>query len=124
MAQHSAPFRHLISSDVMVDDETFFRVARCSLRAQLLTALKVHEHGVLCLTMAAPVVRERLVLISRLWEKTMDQRQTKSFSLLLTEQRDLLLEELRVLAPELVEKLELTLEELRHHEHNGFDRQG
>ncbi len=53
----------------------------------------------------------------------MDQRQAKSFSLLLTEQRDLLLEELRVLAPDLVEKLELTLEELRHHEHNGFDRQ-
>jgi len=40
---------------------------------------------------------------------------------LLTRRRDRLLEELRVLAPELVEKLELTLEELKRREHNGFD---
>jgi hypothetical protein len=74
------------------------------------------------LTMAAPVVRERLILNSRLLEKTMVQRQAKSSSLPLTEQRDQLLEELRMLAPDLVEKLELTLDELKRHEHNGFDK--
>jgi hypothetical protein len=51
----------------------------------------------------------------------MVQRQAKSSSLPLTEQRDQLLEELRMLAPDLVEKLELTLDELKRHEHNGFD---
>jgi hypothetical protein len=34
------------------------------------------------------------------------------------------LEELRALAPDLVEKLELILEELRRHEHNGLDHSG
>jgi hypothetical protein len=43
---------------------------------------------------------------------------------LLTWRRDQLLEELRVLAPDLVAELELTLEELKRHEHNGLDRQG
>ena len=54
----------------------------------------------------------------------MDHNRAKVSLGLLTRRRDRLLEELRVLAPDLVEKLELTLEELRHHEHNGFDRQG
>jgi hypothetical protein len=35
---------------------------------------------------------------------------------------DLLLEELRVLAPDLVEKLELTLEELNRCEHDGLEQ--
>jgi hypothetical protein len=42
---------------------------------------------------------------------------------LLTRQRDRLLEELRVLAPDLVAELVLTLEELKRHEPNGLDRQ-
>jgi hypothetical protein len=40
---------------------------------------------------------------------------------LLTQRRDKLLAELRVLAPDLVEKLELTLEALRRREHDGLD---
>jgi hypothetical protein len=71
--------------------------------------------------MAAPAVREHLILISRLSEKTMDYNGTKVSLGLLTRRRDRLLEELRVLAPELVEKLELTLEELKRREHNGLD---
>ncbi len=43
---------------------------------------------------------------------------------LLTWRRNQLLEQLRVLAPDLVTELELTLEELKRHEHNGLDRQG
>ena len=42
-------------------------------------------------------------------------------SRLLEERRDELLEELRTLAPELVEKLELTLDELRRCEPDGVD---
>jgi hypothetical protein len=72
--------------------------------------------------MAAPVVRERLILNSRLLEKTMVQRQAKSSSLPLTEQRDQLLEELRMLAPDLVEKLELTLNELSRRERDGLEQ--
>ena len=41
---------------------------------------------------------------------------------LLTRRRDRLLEELRVLAPELVEKLELTLEELSRREHDALEQ--
>ena len=41
---------------------------------------------------------------------------------LLTRRRDRLLEELRVLAPELVKKLELTLEELKRHERDGLEQ--
>jgi hypothetical protein len=72
----------------------------------------------------ALVVREPLILISRLREKTMDHNRAKVSLGLLTRRRDRLLEELRVLAPELVKKLELTLEELRRHEHNGLDHSG
>jgi hypothetical protein len=72
------------------------------------------------LTIAAPVVREHLILISRLSEKTMDYNRAKVSLGLLTRRRDRLLEELRVVAPELVKKLELTLEELKRHEHNGL----
>jgi hypothetical protein len=39
----------------------------------------------------------------------------------LARRRDELLEELRVLAPDLVQKLELTLDELQRCEQNGFD---
>ena len=42
-------------------------------------------------------------------------------SRLLEDRRDELLEELRILAPELVEKLELTLHELRRCEPDGLD---
>jgi hypothetical protein len=69
------------------------------------------------------MVRERLILTSRLWEKTMVQRQATSSSHPLTQRRDQLLEELRILAPDLVEKLELTLDELKRREQKGFDRQ-
>ena len=41
---------------------------------------------------------------------------------LLTRRRDRLLEELRVVAPDLVEKLELTLEELSRREHDGLEQ--
>lgn len=54
-------------------------------------------------------------------EKTMDYRMTRVPSHLLTQRRDQLLEELRVLAPDLVGKLELTLEALRRCDHDGFD---
>ncbi len=40
----------------------------------------------------------------------------------LTRRRDRLLEELRVLAPDLVEKLELTLEELSRRENEGLEQ--
>ena len=72
--------------------------------------------------MAAPAVREHLILIPRLSEKTMDYNGAKVSLGLLTRRRDRLLEELRVLAPELVKKLELTLEELKRHEHNGLEQ--
>jgi hypothetical protein len=52
----------------------------------------------------------------------MDQNQARVSFRLLSRRRDRLLEELRVLAPDLVEKLELTLEELRRREYNGLDR--
>jgi hypothetical protein len=42
-------------------------------------------------------------------------------SRLLADRRDELLEELRILAPELVEKLELTLDELRRLEPDRLD---
>ncbi len=51
----------------------------------------------------------------------MDYRMTRVPSHLLTQRRDQLLEELRVLAPDLVGKLELTLEALRRCDHDGFD---
>jgi len=53
----------------------------------------------------------------------MDRNRAKVSFRLLTRQRDRLLEELRALAPDLVAELELTLEELKRHEHNGLDRQ-
>ena len=83
---------------------------------------EVHEHGVLRLTMAVPAVRAHLILISRLSEKTMDHNRAKVSLGLLTRRRDRLLEELRVVAPELVKKLEMTLEELKRHEHNGLEQ--
>jgi hypothetical protein len=52
----------------------------------------------------------------------MDHNRAKVSLGLLTRRRDRLLEELRVLAPELVKKLELTLEELKRHEHNGLEQ--
>jgi hypothetical protein len=76
------------------------------------------------LTLAAPMVREGLILILRLSEKAMNHDRAKVSFRLLTWRRDQLLEELRVLAPDLVAELELTLEELKRHEHNGLDRQG
>lgn len=51
----------------------------------------------------------------------MDYNQANFSLRLLTRRRDQLLEALRVLAPDLVEKLELTLEELRRRERDGFD---
>ena len=52
----------------------------------------------------------------------MDHNRARISFGLLTRRRDRLLEELRVLAPELVKKLELTLEELKRHEHNGLEQ--
>ncbi len=54
----------------------------------------------------------------------MDRNRARVSFRLLTRRRDRLLEELRILAPDLVAELELTLEELKRHEHNGLDRQG
>ena len=54
----------------------------------------------------------------------MDHNRAKISLGLLTRRRDRLLEELRVLAPELVKKLELTLEELRRHEHKDSNSKG
>jgi hypothetical protein len=51
----------------------------------------------------------------------MDRNLARFSVLLLTQRRDRLLEELRILAPDLVEKLELTLKELSHREHNGLE---
>jgi hypothetical protein len=80
-----------------------------------------YEHGVLRLTTAAPVARECVILSLRLSEKSMDHNGARVSFGLLAQRRDRLLEELRALAPDLVEKLELTLEELKQHEHNGLD---
>jgi hypothetical protein len=52
----------------------------------------------------------------------MDYNQAKFSFRLLTRRRDQLLEELRALAPDLVEKLELTLEELSRREHDGLEQ--
>ena len=52
----------------------------------------------------------------------MDYNRAKVSLGLLTRRRDRLLEELRVLAPELVKKLELTLEELSRREHDGLEQ--
>jgi hypothetical protein len=60
----------------------------------------------------------------RVSEKTMDPDRAKVWYRLLTWRREQLLEELRVLAPDLVAELELTLKELKRHDHNGLDRQG
>jgi len=54
-------------------------------------------------------------------EKTMEYTQGTFSSRLLSRRRDRLLEELRVLAPDLVEKLELTLKELGRHESDGLE---
>jgi hypothetical protein len=53
----------------------------------------------------------------------MDRNRANVSFRLLIRRRDRLLEELRLLAPDLVAELELTLEELKRHEHNGLDRQ-
>jgi len=52
----------------------------------------------------------------------MDPNQARFSFRLLTRRRDRLLEELRVLAPDLVEKLEMTLEELSRREHDGLEQ--
>jgi hypothetical protein len=52
----------------------------------------------------------------------MDHNQAKFSFRLLTRRRDQLLEELRALAPDLVEKLELTLEELSRREQDGLEQ--
>jgi hypothetical protein len=52
----------------------------------------------------------------------MDYNQAKISLGLLTRRRDRLLEELRALAPDLVEKLELTLEELKRQERDGLEQ--
>jgi hypothetical protein len=83
---------------------------------------EVHEHGVLRLTIAAPVVGEHLILIAHLSEKTMDYNRAKVSLGLLTRRRDRLLEELRALAPDLVEKLELILKELSRRERDGLEQ--
>ena len=83
---------------------------------------EVPEKALWALPFAAPVVREHLILISLLLEKTMDHNQAKFSFRLLTRRRDQLLEELRALAPDLVEKLELTLEELSRREHDGLEQ--
>jgi hypothetical protein len=83
---------------------------------------EVHEHGVLRLTSAARVVRERVILIARLSEKTMDYYRAKVSLGLLTRRRDRLLEELRALAPDLVEKLELILKELSRRDGDGLEQ--
>jgi hypothetical protein len=51
----------------------------------------------------------------------MEYTQGTFSSRLLSRRRDRLLEELRVLAPDLVEKLELTLKELGRHESDGLE---
>jgi hypothetical protein len=84
--------------------------------------MKYRNNGVLRLTMAAPVVRDPSSVISGLSGRTMDYTQANFAFRLLTRRRDLLLEELRVLAPDLVEKLELTLEELNRCEHDGLEQ--
>jgi hypothetical protein len=52
----------------------------------------------------------------------MDYSQGKFSFRLLTRRRDQLLEQLRAVAPDLVEKLELTLEELSRREHDGLEQ--
>jgi hypothetical protein len=52
----------------------------------------------------------------------MDRNQAEFSFRLLTRRRDQLLAELRVLAPDLVEKLELTLEELSRRELDGLEQ--
>jgi hypothetical protein len=53
----------------------------------------------------------------------MDRKRTSVSFRLLIRRRDLLLEELRIVAPDLVAELEFTLDELERHEHNGLDGQ-
>jgi hypothetical protein len=68
------------------------------------------------------VVRERPILTSNLSEKTMDYNRANVSLGLLTRRRDRLLEELRALAPDLVEKLELILKELSRRERDGLEQ--
>jgi hypothetical protein len=107
----------------VADADSFFQLVRCALLTKLpATLVKYTNTAFLRPTIAAPVVRERLILVSYLSGETMDHNQARFSFRLLTRRRDQLLEELRALAPDLVEKLELTLEELNRREHDGLEQ--